>query len=253
MTAYIKRGATLLACVFLAACDKPLLQGLSERQANEVVAVLLAQNIDASKRSSGKAGFVVDVPSTDMAEAVDIVQRENLPSAPRVEIASAFPADAMVSTPEGERARLYSAIEQRLEQSLARFEGVSEARVHVSYDTRRVASRRDEDVPMHVAALLVQRGDGDADVLVHAVKRFLKNSFARVEYDNVSVLVTRAPPPRVIAVTPARRDAHAAAMWLAGALALAGAGGFLAWTLTRGRAGRWRALVASRWRPKEGR
>lgn len=253
MSTYIKHGAILLACVLLAACDKPLLQGLTERQANEVVAILLAQNIDASKRSAGKAGFVVDVPSADMADAVDVVQRENLPSAPRVEISSAFPADAMVSTPEGERARLYSAIEQRLEQSLARFEGVSEARVHVSYDTRRVASRRDEDVPMHVAALLVQRGDGDADVLVQAVKRFLKNSFARVDYDNVSVLVTRAPPPRVVAVTPARRDTSVAVVWLAGGLLLAAAAGLLAWAMTRGRAGRWRTLVASRWWPREGR
>lgn len=134
---------------------------------------------------------------------------------------------------------------------LTRFEGVSEARVHVSYDTRRVASRRDEDVPMHVAALLVQRGDGDADVLVQAVKRFLKNSFARVEYDNVSVLVTRAPPARVVAVTPARGDTGAGLAWLAGGLVLAVAGGFLAWAMRRGRAGRWRALVASRWRPRE--
>ncbi|WP_250633982.1 hypothetical protein [Pinirhizobacter soli] len=137
--------------------------------------------------------------------------------------------------------------------SLARFEGVSEARVHVSYDTRRVASRRDEDVPMHVAALLVKRGDGDADLLVQAVKRFLKNSFARVEYDNISVLVTRAPPARVIAVTPARRDTNAAAIWLAGGLVLAAAGAFLGWAMTRGRAGRWRVLAASRWRPRESR
>ncbi|HEY4144861.1 type III secretion system inner membrane ring lipoprotein SctJ [Pinirhizobacter sp.] len=253
MSTYLKTGVILLACGLLAACDKPLLQGLTERQANEVVAVLLAQNIDASKRSAGKAGFVVDVPSADMGDAVEVVQRENLPSAPRVEIASAFPADAMVSTPEGERARLYSAIEQRLEQSLARFEGVAEARVHVSYDTRRVASRRDEDVPMHVAALLVHRGGGDADILVQAVKRFLKNSFARVEYDNVSVLVTRAPPERVVAVTPARRDADAVTAWLAGAAALTAAGAVIAFALARGRAGRWRTLMASRWRPRENR
>jgi len=121
--------------------------------------------------------------------------------------------------------------------------------VHVSYDTRRVASRRDEDVPMHVAALLVQRGDGDADVLVQAVKRFLKNSFARVDYENVSVLVTRAPPARVVAVTPARRNTDAAVIWLVGGLVLAAAGALLGWALTRGRAGRWRGLVASRWRP----
>lgn len=125
--------------------------------------------------------------------------------------------------------------------------------MHVSYDTRRVASRRDEDVPMHVAALLVQRGDGDADVLVQAVKRFLKNSFARVEYDSVSVLVTRARPARVIAVTPARRDTDAAVVWLVGGLILAAAGAFLGWAMTRARAGRWRALVASRWRPRESR
>jgi type III secretion protein J len=127
---------------------------------------------------------------------------------------------------------------------------VAEARVHVSYDTRRVASRRDEDVPMHVAALLVQRSEGDADVLIQAVKRFLKNSFARVDYENVSVIVTRAPAARVVEVTPAHRDMDGAMTWLIGGLALALAAAAMAWTYLRGWAGRWLTRTRVRWRPR---
>lgn len=45
-----------------------------------------------------------------------------------------FPADALVSSPRAEKARLYSAIEQRLEQSLKIMDGIVSSRVHVSYD-----------------------------------------------------------------------------------------------------------------------
>jgi type III secretion system inner membrane ring protein len=146
---------------------------------------------------------------------------------------------------------MYSTMSRSLRNaSLARFQGVVEARVHVSYDTRRVASRRDEDVPMHVAALLVHRGDTDADVLIQGVKRFLKNSFARVEYDNISVLVTPAPPARVVEVTPAQRDMDDATTWLVGALALAAAGAVMAWRYSRGWIARWWTRAGVKWRAR---
>ncbi|WP_367346628.1 type III secretion system inner membrane ring lipoprotein SctJ [Stenotrophomonas bentonitica] len=193
----------LLVVLLLVGCArKPLLENLDERQANEVIAVLLRHNINAEKLNAGKGGYQVQVAPRDLPESIELMQRNDLPSAPRSQVAAAFPADSLVSTPLGERARLISAVEQRLEESLALLDGVQSSRVHLNYDAnlgtegRRVERRR-----MHVAAVIAHDPGIDAEVLLQSVKRFLRNTFDGIEYDNVSVILTEVEGPRTLAVT----------------------------------------------------
>jgi type III secretion protein J len=214
---HLKRMSLLLACCLaLVACTRStLLEGLDERQANEVVATMLHNNIPAKKQNLGKAGFVVHVAAADLPEAIELLQRENLPSEPRLQISSAFPADSMVSTPTSERARLLSAIEQRLEESLTVITGVRTARVHVSYDATASSSRLQPQEPkMHVAAVLVHDEAVDSQALLQSVKRFLRNAFVQVEYDNVSVILSAEKPARRLGTTQVERHAGMA-LWLA--------------------------------------
>lgn len=193
----------LLALLLLAGCARmPLLENLDERQANEVIAVLLRHNIDAQKLSVGKGGYQVEVGARDLPEAIDLMQRNDLPSAPRSQVAAAFPADGLVSTPLGERARLISAVEQRLEESLGLLDGVQSSRVHLNYDANLgTEGRRAERRRMHVAAVVAHHPGIDEEVLLQSVKRFLRNTFDGIEYDNVSVLLTEVEGPRTLAVT----------------------------------------------------
>jgi type III secretion system inner membrane ring protein len=209
----------------MAACARSnLLESLDERQANEVVATMLKHNIQAVKQNLGKSGFVVRVGEADLPEAIELLQREDLPSAPRSQVASAFPADAMVSTPIGERARLLSAIEQRLEESLAVIAGVRTARVHVSYDAAPSQTRMQPQEPkMHVAAVVVHEEGVDTQALLQSVKRFLRNAFVQVEYDNVSVILSAEKPARRLGITRAEHRANVG-LWAA----LAGMGVLLA-------------------------
>jgi len=193
----------LLALLLLAGCArKPLLEGLDERQANEVIAVLLRHNIDADKLNVGKGGFQVNVSPRDLPEAIELMQRNDLPSAPRSQVAASFPADSLVSTPLGERARLISAVEQRLEESLQLLDGVHSTRVHLNYDANLgTEGRRAERRRMHVAAVVAHHPGIDEEVLLQSVKRFLRNTFDGIEYDNVSVILTEVEGPRTLAVT----------------------------------------------------
>ena len=156
------------------------------------------------------------------SEAIELLQREDLPSAPRLQIASAFPADAMVSTPIGERARLLSAIEQRLEESLAIIDGVRTARVHVSYAAAPSQARMQPQEPkMHVAAVVVHEEGVDSHALLQSVKRFLRNAFVQVEYDNVSVILSAEKPMRRLGTTKVEHRTNVA-LWAA--LATTGGG-----------------------------
>ena len=113
----------------------------------------------------------------DLLKGLDL-KTHDLPSRPRMEIAKMFPSDSLVSSPRAEKARLYSAIEQRLEQSLRSMEGVLSARVHVSYDLDTSESRVAK--PVHLSALAVYGKDIEATLMISDIKRFLKNSFSEV-------------------------------------------------------------------------
>ncbi|WP_323117689.1 type III secretion system inner membrane ring lipoprotein SctJ [Burkholderia alba] len=183
----------LPALLLLAACNQQeLLKSLTEQQANDVVAVLQAHDLAVRKEDLGKIGYAVTVEQADFPTAVDLLRQYGLPSQARVQIAQAFPSDALVASPQAEQARLLSAVEQRLEQNLAALQNVVSARVQISYPLKPSDSGK-TDARMHVAALLTYRNDVNEDILVSEVKRFVKNSFTNIDYDDISVILYRAP------------------------------------------------------------
>lgn len=230
--------AVLGLCVMLTGCKQGLLTGLDQRQANEVLAALQRNNISAVKEEKGKAGYDVSVDKSDFVAAVDLLKTYDLPSAPRVEIDKQFPADSLVSSPEAEKARLTSAIEQRLEQSLSSMSHVISAHVDVGYDTQAGADQ-DTKPAMHVAALLVYEEGVDPQSLISDTKRFLKNSFDDLDYNNISVVVN----PRTSIQHQAPDIAPAGhALVLDGVVALilaviGGSGGWLWWRKRRAETG----------------
>ncbi|MGL5727894.1 MAG: EscJ/YscJ/HrcJ family type III secretion inner membrane ring protein, partial [Plesiomonas sp.] len=188
----IRRVLLMAAMILtLAGCQQQeLLKGLDQQQANEVIAILQRNNIEASKLDRGKEGYSIAVAQPDFAASVDWLKTYNLPSRPRMEIADMFPTDSLVSSPRAEKARLYSAIEQRLEQSLQTIEGILSARVHVSYDIDSGENSRSAK-PTHLSALAVYDREIDPSQTLNDIKRFLKNSFSDIEYENISVVLSR--------------------------------------------------------------
>lgn len=181
----------ILSIIFLTGCnEQTLLNELDQKQANEVVAVLQSYDIDAIKQSSAKAGFSVIVDRKQFLDAVNLVNHYNLPSKPRIEIAQMFPDDSLVASPLAEKARLYSAIEQRLEQSLNTLNGVITASLHISYDFSDIQKKKEQDI--HLTAIVRYEAGFDDQLLVTDIKRFLKNSFKDVDYENISVVMTPA-------------------------------------------------------------
>lgn len=104
------------------------------------------------------------------------------PGKPDIQISQMFPADALVSSPRAEKARLYSAIEQWLEQSLKIMDGIISSRVHVSYDVDNGDSGKTA-LPIHISVLAVYEKDINPEIKINDIKRFIVNSFASVQYE----------------------------------------------------------------------
>lgn len=183
-----------LILIILVGCkEQELLKGLDQTQSNEILSLLQSNNISAVKREVPKEGFMILVNHADFPTAVNLMSNHDLPSRPRLQIAEMFPSDSLISSPRAEKARLYSGIEQRLEQSLQLLQGVISARVHVSYDVE-TKERVKQKNPVHLSTLVkYDDRNNDASLIISDIKRFLKNSFTDVDYDNISVVLTRPP------------------------------------------------------------
>lgn len=204
----------ILSILLLTACQQQdLLEGLDQQQANEVIATLQRHNIEVDKVDRGKTGYSVRVAQPNFAAAVDWLKTYDLPSRPRMEIAQMFPADSLVSSPRAEKARLYSAIEQRLEQSLQSIDGILSARVHVSYDIDSGEGGR-QSKPVHLSALAIYDRDIAPGQKINDIKRFLKNSFSDVEYDNISVVLSKRSEAQQLAPsTPVSKHEFSVLSW----------------------------------------
>ncbi|MCO5413466.1 type III secretion system inner membrane ring lipoprotein SctJ [Ralstonia mojiangensis] len=198
---------SLLLLLALAACRTELLTGLSQRQANEAIALLQRHDIEARKKELGKGRYKIEVDSADFPDAVGLLDRHGLPRRDDVSIADLFPTDSLVNSPAAERARLISGIEHRLEQTIQSIERVLSARVHISYP---LSDRSHSGQAMHASVMVTYDGPQDDAILIQRLKQLLKNSFDALSFDNISIVVFQA---REMQPTPL---AHSQALWSAG-------------------------------------
>lgn len=180
----------LLCCLFplLSGCkDQSLLTNLDQRQATEIQAVLQKHQITSTRTALGKGLFDVSVKKEEMGIAIQILEEYQLPTLSRIEVTQLFPSDALVSSPQAEKARLISAIEQRLEQSLLTIDHIIDARVHVSYPI----SPTERVIPTPHASALVFYEEGmlDNDQLSEDVRAFIHNAFSDMDENNITVLL----------------------------------------------------------------
>lgn len=128
-----------LAGLMLAACGQVTMHSnLDESQANEVLAVLLANGISADKRNSvsSETGFQIRVARGDFPQAMEALRARGLPRPPLQSLCDVFQRQGFVSSATEERARQQCGWEQDLTRTLSSYAGVASARVHIALPER---------------------------------------------------------------------------------------------------------------------
>ena len=230
------------ALLLLAACKVELYSGLEEREANEMVAILLHQGIAAEREVTKDRGLVVSVEEDRFADAVDVLRRNGYPREHYDSIPNVFKGEGLVSSPVEEQARLIYALSQELSRTISEIDGVYSARVHVvlpDSEGLKVAS-----APSSASVVIRHRADIDLTKLTPEIKMLVANGIKGLLYENVSVVFLPTDPE---AATPPIADPltnvagfwvhSSSAPWLEGLLALvavvvvaaAGAIGWMVW------------------------
>jgi len=184
---------TLIAC-----SEQELYSGLSEKQANEMVAVLRDAGIKAEKQSRD-GEFALVAPEPDFAQAVRTLSSQGYPRDTYDSIGEVFKREGFVSSPLEERARLLHAMSQEMSNTLANIDGVVTARVHLVVPEKNPLSESSQ--PASASVFIKHRADRSLSAQVPQIKALVVNSIEGLAYEHVTVALFPAE-----ALRPQRRS-----------------------------------------------
>jgi type III secretion protein J len=180
----------LTALCILAGCQTEIYSNVSEREANEMLAVLLAQNISASKVAIGDGTFSLTVEETELKQALTFLDNKGLPRVGRETIGQVFSGGGIVSSPFEERVRYIYALGEDVAQTLQEIDGVLVARVHIVMPEE--AALGQDAKPASAAIFIKQQAGYDLDFLVPQIRRLVANSIEGVNYEAITVVLVEA-------------------------------------------------------------
>lgn len=184
--------ALFAACALVACSGQELYRDVNEREANEMISVLMRAGIDASKSPGEKGTFTVHVAESEFAQAVDILRQNGLPREDFASLGTVFEKEGFTSSSLAERARLVFGLSQELSNTISQFDGVIEARVHLSMPEADALSGVAN--PSSASVFVKYREGMDLPAQTAAIKSLVTNSIEGLEYDRVSVAMTEAKP-----------------------------------------------------------
>jgi type III secretion protein J len=181
----LRVAAPVALLVLLAGCSsQELYSQLSERQANEMVAVLRSAGIEAEKRSQDGRFWVLTSPR-DFAQAVRTLNAQGYPRETYDTMGKVFKREGFVSSPLEERARLLHAMSQEISNTLVNIDGVVTARVHLVVPERNPLV--DKPQPAAASVFIKHRPEKNLSAQVAQIKALVVNSIEGLAYDNVTV------------------------------------------------------------------
>lgn len=119
-------------CLALAGCKKELYSGLSQREANQMLAVLELNGIEAERAFNAEGStYQISVDDANVANGIVLLERNGFPRSNYASLGDVFKADGLVTSPFEERARYLYAMNEELAQSISSISGIYDARVHM--------------------------------------------------------------------------------------------------------------------------
>lgn len=179
--------------LFLASCGRSeLYSKLTEAQANEMIAVLQASGISASKVDTADKGWIVSTSKGDFARSVQVLHEQGLPRDDFASLGTVFKKEGFVSSPTEERARLVYGLSQELSHTISEIDGVVQARVHLSLPEDQPLAETKQ--PSAASVFIKYRPGSNMDAQIGKVKALLVNSVEGLKYENISVETFPAQP-----------------------------------------------------------
>ena len=184
---------SLLLLLILSGCsEESLYSGLTEKEANEIVALLSNVGIFSSKTRNSDERYTVSTSHENFADAIDILKINGYPKNRFESLGEVFKKEGFVSSPLEERARLNYAQSQELSRTIESIDGVILARVHLAIPKENQLESKEK--PSSASVFIKHRRGIDLTDRESQIKALLVNSIEGLPYENVTVAMFSSNP-----------------------------------------------------------
>lgn len=212
--------------LLLIGCKADLYTQVQEREANEMLALLLSKGVDTLRVTAKDGTSTIRVEEKQLAFAIDLLSAEGLPRQSFKSLGEVFKGSGLIASPTEERARYVYALSEELSRTISDIDGVISARVHVVLPKNDLL--RQDTIPSSASVFIRHNSNANLSALLPQIKVLIANSIEGLSYDKVAVVFVpvERPPlehPSALAVAPAQSAKSVSIPLLAAVIGVVGA------------------------------
>ena len=176
----------IMFSLILAGCKVELYSGLSEKEGNEMLAILLDAGVATEKLLDKDKNVTLMVDTNDVSRSVKLLRSYGFPKEKYSSIGDIFPKDGLISSPTEERARYTYSMSQELSSTLSMIDGVITARVHVVLPQEQ-DTITDVNFPSSASVFIKYTPELELAGFIPKVKTLVANSIEGLSLDKITV------------------------------------------------------------------
>ncbi|WP_281646119.1 type III secretion inner membrane ring lipoprotein SctJ [Parendozoicomonas sp. Alg238-R29] len=174
-----------LFVLLLSGCKVQLYTGLTEKEGNDMLAILLDNSIPAEKEMDKDSNVTLTVATDDVSRAIRLLRTNGHPKDRFSSVSDIFPKDSLISSPTEEKARYTYSMSQELSATLSMIDGILTARVHVVLPQDQSAS--EVSFPSSASVFIKYTPELELAGFVPKVKTLVANSIEGLSLDKITV------------------------------------------------------------------
>lgn len=194
-----------LLLLLLTACEssKTIVNGLDERDANEIIVLLADKHISASKveeKGGGPGGaqgpslWDIVVSANDSVRAMSILSENGLPRIKSPNLLELFSSQGLVPSDMSEQIRYRVGLADEISNMIRKMDGIVDANVVLSFPKEDVLNPTATVAPITASVYVKHTGvlDDPNRHLAEKIKLLVSGAVTGLSYDNVTVIPDRA-------------------------------------------------------------
>lgn len=191
--------------LLLSACDsqKTIVNGLDEKEANEIIVFLSTRGLDASKVKSTEVAaggskvtlWDIQVLQDQATEAMALLNQNGLPRRRGQNLLGLFANVGLVPSEMQDKIRYQAGLAEQIASTIRKIDGVLDADVQLSFPEEDPLNPNAEKKQKISASVYIKHSgvlDDPNSHLVTKVKRLVAASITGLDFDNVTVIGDRA-------------------------------------------------------------
>lgn len=185
----IFRKSRILICLFVAlvGCKEAIYTGLTAREVNEMVAVLVAAQVSAGRSETEPGLYSLMIDGDDLAVAATILDQHGLPHKKFRSMDEIFTSEGLVGTPFEEQVRYTYALEEQLTKDIVSISGIRDAGITVSLP-KEAPRGRGEAKPGSASVIVHYEANFEMQASVPKLKKLISGAITGLQYEDVTIV-----------------------------------------------------------------